>query len=377
MTKQKENISPRQFAILVALFTIGSAILFLPATLTGIAEQDGWISALLATTIGIGFVLFFAKVGTTLKNMTFIEACQYALGKKIGGILAAFYLTFPFLLCTFLLWDIGDFMVTQIIVETPIQAVFILFILTIVYTVRSGIESVARTAEIFVPWVYGLFFIIIIFVIPSIQITNLLPILENGIRPVLLGSYHMMSFPILELSLFLMVTKNIYDPSKIKSAFLNGFFRGTFVLFIVTMACIYVLGPDFTARNAFPVYILGKKVAIGEFLQRIEIVIAIMWFLSILFKLAIAFYSLVLGTSQILGLKDYRPLTLPYAVLLVISTIIMIPNSIFLTEFDQKAQGPYIFFICVIIPLIVFIALMRKERLNKKDKKEVDQHTST
>jgi spore germination protein KB len=323
------------------------------------------LSVLVATGVGSLYVIFYSKLALELDKRTFIEGCKHAFGNTLGSILAFVYLTFPFILCTFLLWDIGDFMVTQIIVETPIQSIFILFILTIVFSVRSGIENIARTAEIFVPWVYGLFFIIIFFVLPSIEVTNILPILAKGIRPILQGSYHMVIFPFLELSLFLMISKNVYKREKLQKGFLGGFYKGAFVLFIVTTACILVLGPDFTSRNAFPVYVLGKKVSIGEFLQRIEIIIAIMWFLSIFFKLAIAFYSLVVGTSQLLGLKDYRPITLPFAMLVVVATSIMIPNSIFLIEFDKKAWGPYIFFVSVFLPMVVFVTLkIKKNKMN-------------
>ncbi|UII54397.1 endospore germination permease [Cytobacillus spongiae] len=362
MGKHKEKINAKQFSNIVTLFTIGSAVLFLPSILTGITKQDAWISVILSTIIAVCVIWFYSKLANLKPQFTFVEMCRYGLGNIAGTFVAIIFLTLPLFLCTVLLWDIGDFMVTQIIPETPIQAIFALFTLAIIYSVRSGIESIGRTAEIFIPWVTSLFFIMIIFAIPSIETRNILPILSNGIKPVLHGTYQMLVFPYLELSLFLMVAPHLNRSDQLTKSYIGGMLKGAFVLFIITTACLLVLGPDFTTRNPYPVYILGKKVSIGQFLQRIEILIAILWFLSIYFKLAIAFYSFVMGLSQIFQLKDYRTISLPFGMLAIILTVISIPNALFLVEFDKFASGPFLMITSVFIPLILFTAIKVKDR---------------
>ena len=58
-----------------------------------------------------------------------------------------------FFMCSFIacgqVRDIGDFLTTEILVETPIQMIMIIFTLTSLIGVRLGLEVICRSAVIF------------------------------------------------------------------------------------------------------------------------------------------------------------------------------------------------------------------------------------
>lgn len=363
MNQKVAHISPLQFTILTALFVIGSAVLFIPSILAGVARQDAWISGIIGIFFGVLLAWFYSKFSKIKPEMSYIELAVYALGNWGGSIIALITFSFHLMLSGILLWDIGDFLVTQILVGTPIEVIYYMFIyVAIFYGTRLGIEPLARSAEIFFPWVIILFFIIAIFVFPEIEQANIQPVLEKGIRPILFGSYYMVGFPFVEMILLLMITPYIYDKKKVTSSFIYGVLLGSVILFILTLLSILVLGPDFSTRNEFPIYVLGKKISIGDFLERIEVVVAIIWFISIFFKLSLVGYSFMIGLSQLLKMKDFRPLALPYGILIIALTMIMIPSGVYLKEFSKGASTPYMIFVGLIIPIFVFILASRKKK---------------
>ncbi len=69
-----EIISARQFTIIVFLFSIGTTILIIPATMANAVKQDAWISAIIGVILSLLLVKLFISLGNRTPNLTFIEA---------------------------------------------------------------------------------------------------------------------------------------------------------------------------------------------------------------------------------------------------------------------------------------------------------------
>ena len=183
-----KKISPLQFGLLVVVFTIGSAILLTPSGLASIAKQDAWIASLFGIGISIIIVILFSILARLYPSYNFAEYCEIIMGKWLGKIIAVSFVYFSFVGASSLLFDMGNFMVTQIMPETPIEILNIVFALVILYGLRLGIEVIARTAEIFFPWISLLLLLLVIAVIPQIELTNIQPVFEADLKTVTHGA---------------------------------------------------------------------------------------------------------------------------------------------------------------------------------------------
>lgn len=350
---EKGMISVRQFSVLVAFVTIGDSILVIPSTLAVEAKQDAWISGLIGLIAGILVISLCSMAGRLYPHLTLVESIQKILGKWIGSIVALMFLAYPLFSIAAYLREVGDFMVTDMMPETPVQAILILGISIIAMATSLGIEVIARTAEIFFPWVIVLFLIFVVFLLPLIEIDNLKPILENGFKPVLSGSLSFTAFTFMELVIFLMIFPNVNHANKIHKGLIRGALLGGIVLFILMIISILVLGADLTARNIYPSYSLAKKVHIGTFLERVEAIIAIMWILTTYCKITLYFYAFNLGLAQLLRLKEYRVLILPSAMTMIALALSIVPN---ITYFKKVTADYWPFFdltFAVLLPLIL------------------------
>ena len=132
-----------------------------------------------------------------------------------------------------------------------------------------------------------------------------------------------------------------------------GTILGGGVLFLVIIFCILVLGADNTARLTYPSYKLGMRISIGDFFERVEVIVAFIWVFTEYFKLTICFYGLALGLAQLMGLQNYKILLFPLAFLILTFTIFSHPDLVHYQHFMATAWTPLSLTICFIMPLLL------------------------
>ncbi len=351
---------------LVILFTVGSSILIVPSPLAIQAKQDAWISISISVLAGLLLTLFYNQVAKQMQNKTFVQATIYAFGNWVGRFLLVFYLSFLFILGALVLRNIGDFMTTEIIPQTPLQYTHILFLLVVIWGAFLGLEVLGRSAEMFMPWVV-LFLLLFIFALLSeVNIENLQPYLGDGFTPVFSASTVVIGTPFLELVIFLMITPYVKDPKTKQRAWIIGVLVGGIILTMITLFCILVLGSDLTALNASPSYQVAQRINIADFLEGLEVVIGIIWMLTIFFKLAIIYYSVSIGVAQFLTMDDHRPLLLPLGMGMIVLSIIAYPDVAYFETFVSETWFPYALTHGLILPVIVWVGLMIRGMIERK-----------
>ncbi|WP_085506838.1 GerAB/ArcD/ProY family transporter [Thalassobacillus devorans] len=360
-------ISPRQFMYLVILFLIGSSILIVPTPLAKSADQDGWIASFLGMSIGVLFILLYHKIAVTIGDRTFIEATIDVFGKWFGRVICFFHLAFIYILASLVLRNIGDFMTTQILEETPLQFTHILFMLVVILGARLGIEVIGRSAEMFITWISLLLLFLFLFLTPQLEMDNVQPMFGSGIKSMIQGSFTVMNTPVLEMVVLLMIYPKVKEKTKARQAWLLGLLIGGGFLSMITLFSILVLGSDLTALNEYPVYELASKINIAGFLEGIEIIVAIVWMLTIFFKLIILYYGAALGIAQFLNIEDYRVLLLPLGMGLIVLSIIVYPDVAYFETFVRNVF-PYKIMHGLLLPFLLLIGALIKKKTNLKGK---------
>jgi len=360
---EKEKIFLHQFTLLVIIFTIGSSVLVTPSGLSRVARQDAWMVVILATSVAMMFVWIYNSLGKRFPEMTLVEYSEQILGKWLGKIVSLLFISYFFLLASLLVREIGDFMTTQIMPETPIHAIHAIFVFIMVMGVRYGLETFARAAEIFFPWILGFILFLSFALVPEIDLQRMEPILERGIKPILQASFPMLGLPFLELVVFLMILPAIQQTKKAAKAFYIGTLIGGSVLLLVTLMTVFVLGPALATNQMYPSYVLAKKVNIGGFLQRVEAIMAGIWFMTIYFKVTICFFATALGLAQIFKMQDFRFMVFPLGMILVPLSLIISPNIVYFNTLLRDIWTPYSLTYGLFLPLLLLVvAAIRKQK---------------
>lgn len=363
---QNEKIRLSQFTILVTLFTIGTSVLLAPTVVAQAAKQDGWIVTIIGLILGFPLLFLYNKISSSFEGRDFFTYVRGLLGIWPGRIIAFLLFIYCILLSALLIRQVAHFSVTQSLVETPKEAIIAFFVLIVIVGGRYGIETLARTVEILFPWVLLLLFILLIALIPELKTERLFPMLENGVKPLLFGTYVYMGIPYLELFLFLILIPYIKPTEKTGKAFYRGVFLGGTVLILITLYALLTLGADITARNQFPSYAMAKTISIAHTIERIEAFLAAIWFITIYIKSALTFYCSTLCLAHVFNLKDKKILMFPLGFILVFLTEYITPNPGYFGEFIIHTWTLYTGTYAILLPLLLIAVAAFKRQSERR-----------
>ncbi|WP_179088230.1 GerAB/ArcD/ProY family transporter [Paenibacillus odorifer] len=362
---EKGKISTRQLTILVMFLTIGDSILVIPPSTSHYARQNAWISALIGMIVGLLAIYMYSKFVKLYPKLTLIEAIQKAFGKWIGTILSLLTLMYFLIVTVGSMRELSEFVTSEILPRTPIPAVLILFMVIVIMATRLGIEVIGRAGEIFTPMIIILFLILTVAIIPQMEIVRLLPILEDGIKPVLRGSISITAYTFIEPVVFLMFLPYVNQQQKITKGLLQGCFLGGIIIFLTVTISILVLGPDLTTRDIYPSYNIARRISVGGFFERVEAMIALLWMLTLFIEVTLYFYAFVLGLSQLFKLKEYRVLTLPTGLILVTLAPLIGPNYTYYNKVFDNYWVYYVITFGLFLPLVLLGVGMFRRALDK------------
>lgn len=369
---EKEVISSRQFTIITFLLSIGTAILIIPSTIASSSKQDAWIAA----SIGVVFSLLVVKLFLTLGNQTptlnFIEANEKIFGRFFGKITVIGFLSLTLFSGGELLYFIGIFMKTEVMPETPTLAFALLFSIIIMYAAYLGLETFARSAEILFPMFILIFIFFVVCITPQIKFENIQPIMEVSKTSLFYSIIRFMSVFSFSLVMLLMIypaSVNVQQSSK--KGFYIGTILGGIVLVTLITLSLLVLGAANTASRTFPSYALAQRISIGNFLQRIEIIMAFMWITSIFIRTFMYFYTTVVGIAQIMKLKDHRPLILPMGIIMVGLSQIVHPDIVHSDNYNSEIWPIYSFVFTILLPILLLIVAVIRNRKSQGNSTEM------
>ncbi|OAS16468.1 GerAB/ArcD/ProY family transporter [Paenibacillus oryzisoli] len=373
-TFDNATISVRQFTILIILGVVGDSILIMPTILAKSAKQDAWLSVVLALFLGFVTGGIFAAVANKLRRRRLFNLIRLHLGVWVGSIIILLFL-FEFYMCSLtLLSEMSQFMTTQLMPETPINAIIVVFILVIIIAYKYGVEAFARMSELLFPVFILLFLILVVLLLPQVEFSNLRPIAAGGMGEIWRGAFMAFATAFSEMVVLLMLVPNVTGSASLTKPILTGYAIGGAILFIIVMLCLLVLGPNLMETKYYPTFVLAQKITIGHFLERLEAVMAFLWFISVFFKTLLIFFSLTSGMAELFQLKESHMLTIPLSMLLLVGTIAGTPN---ITEYNLILEKYYSLFdliFCIGIPLILLALFYMRDKPKNNVTSEEDTH---
>lgn len=360
-------ISKRQSMTITLGFIVGTAPLFVPTRVAALAGPDGWLSVIIAVIIGLLVVWMDTHLGGLYPEKTLVETIVLLLGKWVGGFIAVCLIFTALHTGTQVIWYLGDFFTTVFMPDFPPSSVNALFIVIIAVALLYGLEAFSRADEIFYLFVFPLFIFAMLMLFPNIKGDNLLPVLENGIVPVLKGTVPFLNSLILPIIfLNMLFPKNTGDDKEVIKYRLKGYLLGTMSAFIALLMCILVFGSTVTANLRFPLFVSTREINLGVVFSRIEALFVIIWMTTNFVSTFFYFYAGVVGLSQLLGLKSYKTLVLPLILIVFAYSDIIFKNTPYQIEWDILVWTPVIFTYGLILPIVLLIVSKLKKAGQRK-----------
>ncbi|WP_399632964.1 endospore germination permease [Sporosarcina sp. SG10008] len=362
------KINSNQFLVLVIFFTIGTSILEVPSVLAAKTNQDAWITAIIGMGIGFLVIWFFTAIALWFPHLTYVQINEKVYGKWIGKAVSVLFVMMSLLYASTLLFQSGNFFNTHIMPNTPVSALNILMAGIMVLGVYLGLETIARSAEIFAAFFIITFIVFTVLIVPDIRFDNIKPVFEAEPKTMIKSSFFFVLISSGNAIVLLMIFPAFINKVKqAKKSFLIGNLIGGLIIILITFLSISVLGAAKTANEVYPSYELAKRISVGNFIERIEVLMALLWIISLYFKLILYFYATILAIAQILNLKDYRPIIMPMGIIAVVLSLVVYPNIIYKQNWDNTTGNSLTLVVGIIFPLLLAIVYgIRRKNLKKE-----------
>jgi len=357
MSLEAGRISRFQLIMLMVGFIFGTSVIVSPAHSAG---QDGWMATLIGAVEALLIAWIFCALANQFKDKTLVEINDLVYGPIVGKGMSLIFIWYIFHLGAMVLTVFSRFFVTEIYVATPKTILIIIMVALCAATVGRGIEVLARCSAILV--VLTLLIIVndAVLAIPTMDIKNLLPILDIPAGKLLWAAHGTAVYPFAQTVAFAMVfaflntQKSRYGPAA--AAIIIGGLSLTLLVARNTL----VLGPMVSVFE-YPSYMSVQMIDIGDILSRLEVVVAVFFIFSGFIKTSVLLYGTTLGLAQVLQLRSYRPLILPIGILMIILALTNVGSSTELYAFAGKAYPIYALPWEFGIPLLTLIvAKLRK-----------------
>lgn len=296
---EKVKISPFQMFSLIFLFELGSAVV---VGLGVQAKQDAWIAILIGMLGGMVLFCIYYCLFRQYPELPLTSYIPKVLGKIIGYPLAVVYILYFIYIASRILRDLGSLLVISTLTQTPLWVINFLVILIITYANYLGIEPLARTGEIFYFFLIFCLLLSSFFIFSSglVKPENLLPLLENGWKPVFTTAFPLtFTFPFGEMIVFTILMPYLNRPHLNLKTGLSAMLISGLILSYTSAINIAVLGIHKIETSMFPLLETVSKVNLGDFIQRLDAIVISTLVIGCFFKITIFTYAAVIGTADI------------------------------------------------------------------------------
>jgi spore germination protein KB len=359
---RKEQVSDKEAIFIFIIFYIGSSFIL---GVGGEAKNDAWISVILGLVMAAPMILIYAKLLSLFPEMDLFDILEWAFGKWIGKIITLFYIWYSFHLGALVIRNFGEFTNTIAMPETPMFVPMLCIGIICIVAVRSGIEVIGRISAAVLPLLFIIILAVSLMEIPKMYFHFLKPIFSNGFIPIIKGGFSTFSFPFAESVLFMGVFSSLKTKKSPYKVYLLGTAIAGLLIFIITIRNITVLGETYP-KYYFPAYIAVSMVSLGDFLQRIELTVAVNFVFGVFIKTSICLFVACKGIAKLLNLNDYRSIVIQVALLMVYFSSIVYDSIMEMTNWAFKVYAYYAFPFQVIFPVILFVTVEIKVKIGKK-----------
>lgn len=308
---------------------------------------DSIVSIIVSSFFSLFFIFIFKNLFNYEPTLNIFEKNEKLF--KFPFIPNLILILFALLISSIQFFNLTNFIVSQFLSETSPIFIGLIFSLLIMYALSKDISVLAKTTTIFFFINLFLFLISIIGLIKDFDYTNLMPILEHGLKNPLKGGIKLFLINVFPLFILLLIPQNKIINYKNKTIFIS-YLIYLLLSFIIVIFTIGNLGINLAKLYQYPEYIVLRRINFLNFLTRIENILFIQWIFGLFIlmsfsafiikeKLKFKYNYIIIGLLIfIVSFNSFKTLTLFNDFMYNIYPIVIIPFIIYILIFYIKTK---------------------------------------
>jgi spore germination protein len=304
---------------------LGVRILTLPRDVAKFAGRDAWISMIIIYFVVLATSYTFYWISKQYPGLNFSEINEVVLGKVFSKITMTIIAVYLISSAGLSLRVFGDSIKVFLLEKTPMIVVMTVMILTAVYCIKSGIDTLSIVFDILLPFVLIFFIIIMILTISALEPKNIFPVFHHGIGEILRGSLEIVD-PILTCGIIAYIMPYFGEQAKVKRYIFLSITISSILYLIIIVLSIMVFGEVELQYQVYPTLNLGKAVQLKtEIFERTESLFMIVWIPNALSSI-ILYYLVSIQNLKVL-FKTKKDSIFLYGLIPACMLIALIPQN--------------------------------------------------
>ena len=324
----------------------------------------GWLVTVFSSILVFLIFLLLLKLYKKFEGNDLLYIAEKGIGKIGRIIIGVVILSSLVFITAVVLREFAEDMKVISLSNTPISVVTILFSISMIIGAYIGFEGIARIHAILVPYAIVNYILLIIFVIPRMDISKIMPWFGFGaLNIVKKGAIDISLFS--ELLLLFFIAPYLGNKKSFSKSGKIGLIISS--SFLVIAALFHLLIYFYTTENDnfLPFYQLARFIDMGRFFTRVEAAFMFFWAPVAFLYLSTGLFFSTYIFSKTFEIKYYRPLIIPFTIL--IYTISLVPeNLISSVNLETNIYRTYSSIISFGIPLIIMLVALMRIKLSKK-----------
>ncbi|MCR6546473.1 endospore germination permease [Dehalobacterium formicoaceticum] len=360
-TRDPKAIDPKALAIVLISAILEFELFTFTKRIVQIAEQDAWISILLAIPIVSLFTYLLVKLISRFPQESFFEFSKKIWGKVLGVTIIIAYLGFWMIFVGMSFQNFGSVNQMIFLPETPMIVPLGLLAVGAISLSLYGFAPIVRFFQLIFPFMILPLLVAAALSLRSIDLQNFFPILGSGWLPVLQGTLLFIGvFQGIELILFIgpffKDKKALMKPALISVNFL------LVLILLQTIMAIGIFGVENIKESIFPgVDILSGITLPGFPVERFELFLTLPWLMAMFTTIVIYLYLITEGLLHLLKKQRYRKALTIFVTVSLLAIIYLIPGTSLAIQLRNLFHYPSYLFLYIIPVLTLLVAVIRRK----------------
>lgn len=329
------------------------------------AGTASWILMIYVSMLVFGLFFIISKLYKRFEGKDLLDIGEHiggAAGRIVTGTVVIIFLTF---FTSVILREFTEDMKVVAFPVSPVSFVSMFFLVCMVVGAYFGIETIVRFHAIAVPVIASGYLVILLAILPFTDVTNLLPILGNGVKSIFIDGILRISV-FSELLFLFLIVPFIRTDKNLKRIGFTAIGFSTFFLIISVPVYIASIPYPTAIENFLPIYQMARLINYGRFFQRLEPLFIVIWVTAALLYLTSAFYFLVYIFRKTFALQYHKPLILPFAVI-IFTLSLLPPNLVSAVELETAYLRKYSWIITFAATILLLLIARLVKRKSKKE----------
>lgn len=276
------------------------------------------VFSLIFGSIGGLFVTFLSyRLALNRPAQFFIHYGKDIVGKYLHYPLVIFMLLVYLLIGGMFTRALLDFIIEIYLPATPAWIIAVVFGICLVYAVRSGVETIFRSAQgVFLLMILGII-IVPFFVGKEIKMDMIYAFFNHfNFKESWRGTYFMMAI-YGEMAQILLLFPYFADNNKTFKSLCWAAATSVVVTLTNLIPTLLIFGIDLTSNLTYPELELIRYIQVGNFFQNLDPLLIALLMTGLFIKVSLLLFTIVISLTHAFSLKNHKPFSLSLTAIMI------------------------------------------------------------